>query len=943
MSVREAVYCWFNDEDRSRNATGKFRRSFTITGDVQEAYLHIYADTVYQLFVNGSFIEFGPVRNDPRYPLYDSIDLKPHLQQGANVIALYVNYFGCKTFKAMPQQAGFISWGSIRHAADDIDLHSSPELWRGKAAAEHSRYTRKLSFALDTAEHVDQVNGDHGWQQADYDDSTWPTVTALTTQDSWGELQPRSIPFMSGESLPLRKLAQLAPLDKREQLFSFTVPNPHHFDAKDGGLNRYSNFLALRTYIYAPEDMTVPVGTFWGEHWLNGEALSGGSNDAVKSMRINQIWQLNKGWNYFFGKVGMYADIYNFYLGVPRDAGIHVSARKDLDAAPDFEHSPVMLKDDYEQHLADKSLPYAEDETLDAIGGWQLAGPEQAAQDPGHETSWDDFGNTMDQISVDELQGFTFSKDKYPDGFTLRLDQEFMHLVFPEITLSGVKGATIDLLYSEHLNADNERLRINHNYCGADRVVCSEDRIDWRPIQPRGLRYLRITVRDTTADVILERLNVRSAHYPVEHKGFFECSDPLLMRIWEMGRLTQACNMEDAYVDCSGRERGMYGRDTIIQYHNALAAFGDQQLMARCMQLYGQSPDETRKFRAVYPNTGDYTIADFALNMVEGYKHYYDYSGDTQRIMDDWSAIKANMEWFHELADERDDLLLDGEWDKHHGIKAHYGGFHGDNGTWKGYQDFTGVHANFTFTYIMAMEAARALADLCGDQDEYRRLGKRLDSIRPACQQFWDDRQQCFSDNLDKHCHSIQANSFAIRAGVCSDEQYELVRQHLRRELRHVFKNGFDASEGSNMSPAFSFYIFDGLYKAGLADVAEDAFREGWGWFLTQGCQTAPEFFRLTASLCHAWSACPTYYLSRYCVGIFFDASSNFKTITLDPQAGPDLDYAHGIFPHPLGKVEAKWTRRDNGRIVYDFILVPAGCDVIFSVPEQSGTIKILS
>lgn len=232
---------------------------------------------------------------------------------------------------------------------------------------------------------------------------------------------------------------------------------------------------------------------------------------------------------------------------------------------------------------------------------------------------------------------------------------------------------------------NNKHLKHTHNYSGGDRILCSEDHIHWRPIQPRAMRYLRITIRHSQSDICFHSLNLRSAHYPVKNIGFFECSDPLLNNIWEMGRLTQSCNMEDAYVDCSGRERGMYGRDTIIQYHNNLACFGDHKLMARCMELYGQSPDASNKFRAVYPNTGSYTIADFALNMAEGYKNYYDYSGDVQRIHDDWNVIILNLEWFHELADERTDLLLDGEWDKKRGLFSHYGGFHGDNATYDGY------------------------------------------------------------------------------------------------------------------------------------------------------------------------------------------------------------------------------------------------------------------
>ena len=132
------------------------------------------------------------------------------------------------------------------------------------------------------------------------------------------------------------------------------------------------------------------------------------------------------------------------------------------------------------------------------------------------------------------------------------------------------------------------------------------------------------------------------------------------------------------------------------------------------------------------------------------------------------------------------------------------------------------------------------------------------------------------------------------------------------------------------MSPAFSFYIIDGLYKAGLADVAEATYREAWGWCLAQGCRTVPEFFITTHSMCHAWSACPTYYLSRHMVGIHFDAS-DWNTVTLQAQCGDDIDYAHGIMPHPKGQIEVKWSRDANGQRQYNIVNVPAGVDVVYA------------
>ena len=138
-----AQYIWFNEKDTTRKAWAKFRKTIDIKGDVSEANIHIYADTVYQLFINGSFIEFGPVRNDPKFPQFDTHDISAHLSEGTNVIAVYVQFFGCKCYRAMPEQAGFIASGNIEHGGDGIDLSTGIEdSWRCKQAMEHNNYTK---------------------------------------------------------------------------------------------------------------------------------------------------------------------------------------------------------------------------------------------------------------------------------------------------------------------------------------------------------------------------------------------------------------------------------------------------------------------------------------------------------------------------------------------------------------------------------------------------------------------------------------------------------------------------------------------------------------------------------------------------------------------------------------------------------------------------------
>ena len=111
--MENAKYIWHEGSGDGRNLFCMFRRNFTCGSQVAKAVLNIFADTIYELHVNGTYVNFGPVRFDPLFPLYDSHDITKLLRPGRNSIAVLVNYFGCKTYKSIPAGAGMIAWGGF--------------------------------------------------------------------------------------------------------------------------------------------------------------------------------------------------------------------------------------------------------------------------------------------------------------------------------------------------------------------------------------------------------------------------------------------------------------------------------------------------------------------------------------------------------------------------------------------------------------------------------------------------------------------------------------------------------------------------------------------------------------------------------------------------------------------------------------------------------------
>ncbi|QJD86781.1 alpha-L-rhamnosidase-related protein [Cohnella herbarum] len=922
---------WFDEQGQGRNMYARFRLTFEMDGAPKKAILNLFADTTYQLYVNGTYAGNGSVRFDPRHPVYDAHDLTGLLVPGRNSIAVQVNYVGHKTFMTMPSQGGFAAWGeAVTVKGASVDLTTGAAGWKTVPVPAY-RYATKASLFLKAADHYDQRLDEPDWAQTDYDDGRWLRGTELADQKAWGHPQPRAIPFMSGEPVPVKRVLHALPLVRQEELYSFSVPMPHVNEIHEP--DRTSRKMAVFSWIYAPADTVVTLGLFYQTTWMNGEPIAEGLPSIDKSMGLNHRVRLRGGWNHYVAEIDALQDGVHHYLALPAGRGLIVSADREIGSAARFRRSPVVSQEQYESAMRNLALPGITETAFQEAGGWIDVAAEEQGASPTMATSWDSYGEPIESLELDTLVGRTFALEDYPEGFSLLLDLGLTRLVLPRLVLEGAGGATVDLTYGEHLNPDGKHLRHYHWYGLGDRAEADsrQPSLDWRLTQPRGFRYMMLTVRGARDNVTLRKLELASASYPVKTVGAFGCSDPLLEQIWAMGVRTQAVNMEDAYTDCVTRERGQYVRDTIIQYHTNLMAFGDHALMRRSLELIGQSPDFTGKFRAVYPNTGDYTISDFALNALEGFHAYYGRTGDRELIETYWDAMMRNLAWFHELADERDDLLLDAEWDTKRGIKAHYGGFHGDLAIVPGYMDTKGIHCVFSCTYLIAMRCAAELAAAIGRTEDRLELERRIAIVeRSIREMFWDGTRGCYSDNAARTTSSVHASLFAARSGVLTEEQLEPLRSHVRRNLRSLFVNGYGPEDGVYVSPSFSFYIFDGLYRIGLADVAERMMRQGWGWFLQQGLQQTPEYYDLAQSLCHAWSACPTYFLSRYVLGVCPPGLEHPDEVTIDVRTA-DVTAAEGTVPHPRGIVEVKWHLDETGARIFDYVRAPEGIRVRFA------------
>jgi hypothetical protein len=134
-------------------------------------------------------------------------------------------------------------------------------------------------------------------------------------------------------------------------------------------------------------------------------------------------------------------------------------------------------------------------------------------------------------------------------------------------------------------------------------------------------------------------------------------------------------------------------------------------------------------------------------------------------------------------------------------------------------------------------------------------------------------------------------------------------------------------------SPFFSFYLLEALGAAGMAAEGLLFIREKWGNMIDAGATTFWEEWQTGAtyrdgfwaarprSLCHAWSAAPTAWVSRHVLGI--RGTEPGEPLLFAPSIC-GLSGAKGRVPTRHGVLQIVWSVREEGFVAE--VTLPDGC-----------------
>ena len=470
----------------------------------------------------------------------------------------------------------------------------------------------------------------------------------------------------------------------------------------------------------------------------------------------------------------------------------------------------------------------------------------------------------------------------------------------------------------------------------------------WNAPDRRALRYLKLTALPGS-HLLIDAAWLEAQGYPVKYRGYFECSDPLLNKIWQVSRHTLELCMQHFYEDGIKRDRMLWMGDTRVEALVNYYVFGDTKLIASSLEQLAAIQREDGAIPAVGPHTNTLLLPDYCAYWISGLRDYYEYSGDIKTVKKLWPNLLRQVEWFKKEQDEFG-LLPNAE-----------------RKDWWTFIDWADLDKRGEVTalncvWYQALYDASRLAEASGDHPAGDSLLKAANKVQAAInERLWSEEKSAYvdcrvGDELSQKV-SEQTNLLAVYTNVAHPSKWERIILYLfgsGRPVPHHSPNDAAAAIAVVPAPAepakpsvrtttpyMNFYVMSALLSMGYREQAVKLIRDYWGEMVKRGATSFWETFdpkspagstpSADMSYCHGWSSGPGRLLPE---AILVGPLASIDTVRIWPQLGP-LSWAKAVIPTRWGDMRvACWQR---GGLCKIEVTIPRGRETIVSACGPGG------
>ena len=409
-----------------------------------------------------------------------------------------------------------------------------------------------------------------------------------------------------------------------------------------------------------------------------------------------------------------------------------------------------------------------------------------------------------------------------------------------------------------------------------------------------GFRFMRIDLLDEDAALVLKSINATFIFRDIEYKGSFECSDPLLNRIWDTAAYTAHLNMQEYLWDGIKRDRLIWIGDMHTEVMTILTAFG-------CNAVVPSSIDVVRNETPIDENRVSWMngMPSYSLWWLLIHYQWYMASGDKEYLAEQGEYMARLLTVLASKVDENGAECMPQkfmDWPNRGNDEAEHAGI-------QGLLRLTLLRGAF----LMDELGNTGVAETC------RAAAERMLAHVP------------------QPGGSKSAGALLVLGGLADPKQMN------------------DTLIGVNGAHGYStflgYYILKAKAMAGDDIGALNALREYWGGMLKMGATTFWEDFNLDwmenaapitdlvpegkvdihgdwgahcyigyrHSLCHGWSSGPCPYMTHFVLGIQV-LEPGCRKVKIAPHLG-DLSCARGTYPTPFGVITVCHTKKEDGSI----------------------------
>lgn len=503
----------------------------------------------------------------------------------------------------------------------------------------------------------------------------------------------------------------------------------------------------------------------------------------------------------------------------------------------------------------------------------------------------------LDDIAIGFFARGQEAEGESATGRWYRFDLGRVRLGRPRLRIKAPKDAVIEVGISETLLRGRVLPWVylsNSSSVWVDRHISSGKPEIYETFVPRGGRYLEVHIEGPPAEVELLECQYMDRGYFKNPEGAFQSGDEMLDRVWHAGVETLRACAEDAIVDTPVRERGQWTGDTLsVGLELVTSLYEDHRLIGRAMKQIAQCARKDGLLPGLTPGANRVYLLSYACVWHEAAWNYHLRTGERSHLHELADACRNSLQFFSDfLTDQgfppgRELTFID----------------------WGYIRGWDGVDLATHLFFRRALRASISWFQYLGapaDVVKAEQIMKRLDVF------LRKEIGTSAPDELGYHITTL-AHGEGLLPHVATADVIAYIKEHIMR----CFPNNPDGPRLSSpavtdptiMTPYFSHFVFPLLIENGEMDFVLQQIKQCWGWSLSEGRTTLTEVFDTHWTHSHHWSACPTWILSQYGLGLrpAFHLSENHWEFMLNPGS---LESCSGSFP---GGVEIDWKRTPSG------------------------------